>query len=110
MIRYVLKRLLLLIPVIIAVSFIIYALMDLAPGTIVDQMISDKTTPEELEMLYKKYDLDKPLDYIPTYDEALDYLERNGYASEIYQGEEFDMSGLLEEYNRRGVFLAGYNH
>ena len=63
MIRYILKRLLLLIPVIIAVSFIIYALMDLAPGTIVDQMISDKTTPEELQMLYEKYDLDKPLFY-----------------------------------------------
>lgn len=63
MIRYILKRLVMLIPVIICVSFIIYLLMDLAPGTVIDQMITEKTTPEEIEVLREQYDLDKPLVY-----------------------------------------------
>ena len=63
MIRYILKRIILLIPVIICVSFIIYGLMDLAPGTVIDQMINEKTTPEEVEELRRMYDLDKPMIY-----------------------------------------------
>ena len=61
MIRYVIKRLLLLIPVIICVSFIVFALMDLAPGTIVDSIHSDEMTEEDRAELIKKYDLDKPM-------------------------------------------------
>jgi len=61
--RYVLKRILWLIPVIICVSFIIFALMDKAPGTIVDTMISEATTPQQIEELRAKYDLDKPVFY-----------------------------------------------
>ncbi len=36
MLRYALKRLLLMIPVIIGVSFLIFFIMDLAPGNIID--------------------------------------------------------------------------
>ena len=63
MLRYVLKRILWLIPVIICVSFIVFALMDLAPGTIIDAMISEATTAEDIAALRAKYDLDKPLIY-----------------------------------------------
>ena len=63
MIRYILKRIILLIPVIICVSFIIYWLMDMAPGSIIDSMINEKTTPEEVEELRHMYDLDKPMVY-----------------------------------------------
>jgi len=62
-IRYIIKRLLLLIPVIMCVSFIIFALMDLAPGSVVDQKITETTTQEEIEQLMKEYDLDKSVFY-----------------------------------------------
>ena len=63
MARYVIKRVLLLIPVIIAVSFIVYALVDLAPGTIVDTMISGNMTLEDIEALKLQYNLDKSMFY-----------------------------------------------
>ena len=63
MLLYVLKRILLLIPVIIFVSFIVFGLMDLAPGTLVDAMISEAVTEEARAELMAKYDLDKPMVY-----------------------------------------------
>ena len=56
-------RILWLIPIIICVSFIIYALMDLAPGTIVDSMITEHMTQEDIDMLRAQYDLDKSMLY-----------------------------------------------
>lgn len=61
--RYVLKRVLLLIPVIIAVSFIVFALLELMPGTFVDTLISGDMTPEEIAALRADYNLDKPMLY-----------------------------------------------
>ena len=63
MARYVLKRLLSIIPIIICISFIVFALVDLTPGSIVDTMINENTTPEDLEALKSFYDLDKPMIY-----------------------------------------------
>ena len=63
MIRYVIKRILWLIPIIIAVSFIVYALLDFAPGTVIDSMVSDGMTQEDIETLRRAYDLDKPMLY-----------------------------------------------
>ena len=37
--------------------------MDLAPGTIVDSMITDQMTQEDIENLRAQYDLDKPMIY-----------------------------------------------
>ncbi len=61
--KYIFKRILWLIPSIIIVSFLVFYLMDLAPGTIVDQMISGDMTQEEIDQLYRQYDLDKPVIY-----------------------------------------------
>ena len=63
MLRYVFKRILSLIPVIIFVSFIVFALMDMAPGTIIDTMVSEAVTEEVRAELMARYDLDKPLVY-----------------------------------------------
>ncbi len=63
MLRYVVKRILWLIPIIIAVSFCVYALMDMAPGSFIDSMISDGMTEEDIEALRVKYELDKPMVY-----------------------------------------------
>ena len=60
--RYALKRILYMIPVLIGVSFLIYFLMDLAPGDIVTlKMEEGGLTEEEVAELYAMYGLDKPL-------------------------------------------------
>ena len=58
MLRYAIKRLLLMIPVIIGVSFLIFFIMDLAPGNIIDTKISEESmTDEEAELLREQYNL-----------------------------------------------------
>ena len=60
--RYACKRILYMIPVLIGVSFLIYVLMDLAPGDIVTlKMEEGGLTEEEVAELYAMYGLDKPL-------------------------------------------------
>ena len=63
MLRYAIIRVLWLIPILICVTFIVYALVDAAPGTIVDLLITDTMTQEDVENLKKVYDLDKPMIY-----------------------------------------------
>ena len=50
-----------LIPVIIVVSFIVFTLIELAPGSVVDTMISGDMTAEDIAALRAKFDLDKPM-------------------------------------------------
>ena len=63
MAKYIFKRILWLIPSIIIVSFLVFYLMDLAPGTIVDSMITGDMTQEEVDQLYHQYDLDRSVLY-----------------------------------------------
>ena len=44
MFRYIIKRLIMLIPVLIGVSFLVYFTLDLAPGDIVDVIAPDDAT------------------------------------------------------------------
>ena len=57
MARYIIRRLLLMIPVLICVSFVVFFLMDLAPGDIVSQMAPSDATPEQIEMLREELGL-----------------------------------------------------
>ncbi len=60
--RYVVKRLLLMIPVMLGVSLMIYCIMDLAPGDIVDIKGGEEgMTAEQEAELRAYYGLDKPL-------------------------------------------------
>lgn len=61
--RYVIKRLLQLIPVIIGVSFMIFFIMDLAPGTIIDMIAPDDATTEQIKELEHKYGYDRSVGY-----------------------------------------------
>jgi len=63
MIRYVIKRLLFLIPVIIVVSFIVFSLMELAPGDAFDVVTIEGLTPEEIAELRAEYNLDRSMFY-----------------------------------------------
>lgn len=61
MFRYILKRFLMMIPVLIAVSFVVYFLMDLAPGDIISSMAPQDATEAEIEMMREELGLNGPL-------------------------------------------------
>ena len=61
MLRYIWKRLLLLIPVVIGVSFFIFVAVNAANGDYVDSLNTDDMTKEEVADLRAHYGLDKPL-------------------------------------------------
>jgi len=61
LIRYILKRILLMIPVFLAVSFVVYFLMDLAPGDIITMMAPQDATEVEIEMMRKELGMDGTL-------------------------------------------------
>ena len=63
MIRYVFKRLLLMIPVVLIVILIVFVLMDLTPGTVVDFYVRDDMTADDIAQLEALYGLDKPVLY-----------------------------------------------
>ena len=85
MLTYALKRILWVIPVLICVTFIVYALIDLAPGSIVDQMISDQMSQEEVADLMAKFDMDKPMVY--RYGKFLLGLARGDLGTSMMTGE-----------------------
>ena len=61
MIRFFLKRILMLIPVIIAVSFIVFTLMDLAPGDPLDAWDLSNMDLEDIAALRLELGVDDPL-------------------------------------------------
>ena len=61
LIRYILRRLLLLIPVIIIVSFMVFVLMDLAPGDITAGWDLEGMTVEQIAAMRADMGLDDPL-------------------------------------------------
>ena len=60
MLKYIFKRLLMMIPVLIGVSFIIYAIMDLTPGDPAMSALGEGSTVEAREEWRKDHNLDKP--------------------------------------------------
>ena len=61
--KYILKRLLGIIPVLLGITIISFALIHLAPGkpTTLDQAMNPKVSPEIRLRMVKLYGLDKPL-------------------------------------------------
>ena len=59
--RYIIKRILLIIPVVFFVSFIIFWLLDLAPGDAAYIMATDDMTDEEIETLREVMGLNDPV-------------------------------------------------
>lgn len=89
MARYIIRRILWLIPIIIAVSFIVFLLMELAPGTVIDAMQVESMTLEQRQELIAKYNLDKPMIYrYGLY--MLNLLQGNMGVSDISQVDVWD--------------------
>ena len=60
MYKYVIKRLLALIPVILGVIFIIYLILDMTPGDAVTTILGTNYTPEAAEALREQLGLNRP--------------------------------------------------
>ena len=58
--RYIVKRLLMLIPVLIAISFILFAIMSLTPGDPARMILGDAATEEGIAALHAEFGLDEP--------------------------------------------------
>jgi glutathione transport system permease protein len=61
MLSYTLRRLLLLIPVFLAVSVIIFGIIHLIPGDPVDSLLKVGSGPEQRAVIEARYGLDRPL-------------------------------------------------
>lgn len=60
---YIIKRLLQIIPVVLGVTLIAFALIHLAPGDPVRTMLGQHATQQEIDEIRAKYGLDQPLYY-----------------------------------------------
>lgn len=60
MAKYVLKRILQVIPLLIVVSFIVFSLINLSPYDVIDSITTPNMSSETVEMLREKHGLDKP--------------------------------------------------
>ena len=61
MLNFLIKRLLLLVPVFLAVSMVIFMIIHMVPGDPIDNMIQIGSSPEQRAQLIARYGLDKPL-------------------------------------------------
>lgn len=60
MLKYIGKRLLLMIPVVLGISLLVFALLDLSPGDAAEIILGTKATPEALAALRAEMGLDQP--------------------------------------------------
>lgn len=60
MIRYILKRILMLIPVVVAVAIVIFTLMYFVPGDPAEIILGGQVTQEQKDALYEQLGLDQP--------------------------------------------------
>ena len=58
--KYILKRILMMIPVMIGVSFIVFCMVYFTPGDPARYMLGADATPEAIETLHREMGLDKP--------------------------------------------------
>ncbi len=92
MVKYIIKRLVLIIPIIFGISIILFVIMNLTPGDPAQMLIGDTYTEEALEQLRAELGLDKPLltqyiDYIINAlhgDFGISYRTRNPVFEEVF--------------------------
>lgn len=61
LLRYIARRLLLMIPTLFGISVVAFGLMHIAPGSAASAMLGDRATPEALAALEQRMRLDRPI-------------------------------------------------
>jgi ABC-type dipeptide/oligopeptide/nickel transport system permease component len=70
MLTYIARRLTLLVPVLLGVTLVTFALTRIIPGNPIDQLVSPLASPEQRQELIKQHGLDKPF-----YDQYVVYVK-----------------------------------
>jgi peptide/nickel transport system permease protein len=71
MLRFTVRRLLLLVPILLGVSILVFAWVHALPGSPANSLLGERATPALVEAYQKKYGLDRPIpipywDYVKT--------------------------------------------
>lgn len=61
LIRYIARRVLLMIPTLFGISLVAFGLMHIAPGSAASAMLGDRATPEAIALLEREMRLDQPV-------------------------------------------------
>lgn len=61
MLKFILKRLLMLIPVLLGISFVVLLLLEITPGDPAKMMLASQATPERIAALREKLGLEDPI-------------------------------------------------
>ena len=93
--RYIMKRILQAIPLLIVISIICFALIQLAPFDVIDTIATPDMAPEVKEALKIKYGLDQP-----AYVQYLNWIRRMvtgnlGYSIVTHQSVAFDLAARI---------------
>jgi len=92
MIKYILRRLLLLIPILLAVTFIVFSLLQMTPGDPAKLILGEHANAERIEALRKEMGLDQPFivqyfmfvkNLVLKFDIGNSYITRKPVATEI---------------------------
>ena len=74
MLRYVVRRLLLLVPILLGVSVLIFFWIRLLPGSPAESLLGERATPELVAAYKERYGLDEPI-----YEQYVKYLRSIGH-------------------------------
>src|SRR5215211_339797 len=93
MLRFVVRRLLLLLPILIGLSILVFAWIRALPGSPAEALLGERATPANVEAVKHRYGLDKPIttqyaDYVKATvsgDLGTSIASRRSVASEIRQ-------------------------
>ena len=61
MLRYIIRRIIIAIPVLLGVTIVAFGIMHLAPGNAVDMLVDPGSTPESIALQKKAFGLDQPV-------------------------------------------------
>jgi len=67
MLRFVVRRLLLLVPILIGLSLLVFFWIRALPGTPATSLLGERATPESIAAINKQLGLDKPV-YVQYFD------------------------------------------
>ncbi|MGF1537948.1 MAG: peptide ABC transporter permease, partial [Elainellaceae cyanobacterium] len=83
--RYIVERLLQLVPVLLGISLLVFAFLHLIPGDPAITMLGDRATPAQVEALRERMGLNEPLPL--QYLSFLGSLLRFDLGTSIFTGE-----------------------
>ncbi len=95
MLKYIIKRLLLIIPVIIGITFLIYLVLALAPGDPVSLMLGPDATAEELQAKRHELGMDRNV-FVRYINYMADVVFRGDFGTSWLSGR-----GVLSEFQQR---------